>query len=173
MGSRPQSIRRRCTAWRPLPVLCSTRCGSAKWLPRRHGAHPVLHEYSTHDHLTASSFIPRVLSLSTTESTRASHISISNIPNFLECCTLAFIFLSTLQHFIFNNSNKYWFSIDMFLSSHLHSYPHLFTHLSTHYRHFFILPMYANATSEDPSARPSRTTPGIEPTVAWAPTSQR
>jgi hypothetical protein len=63
--------------------------------------------------------------------------------------------------------------IDMVLTPHLHTHTHLFTYLLTLYRHFFFSPTYANTTSEDSSLRPSRTTPGIEPTVVWAPTSHR
>ncbi|KAJ7430056.1 hypothetical protein FB451DRAFT_1325867, partial [Mycena latifolia] len=157
-----------------LPVGgVAVESGGAIWLPRRHRPLRAFSESGNHDHLTASSTIPRALPISTTESKRAPHISISDIPDFLERHIRTFIFLPTLRHRVSNLGNKYWFPIDMFLSSQLHSHTHLFTYLSTLYRRFLVPPTYANATSDDPSLRPSRTTPGIEPAVAWAPTSHR
>ncbi|KAJ7488964.1 hypothetical protein FB451DRAFT_1223390 [Mycena latifolia] len=148
-------------------------CGSAIWLPRRHRPLRAFSESGNHDHLTASSSIPRALPVSTTESKRAQHISISDTPDSLERYIHSFVFLQMLLHRVSDDGNKYWFPIDMFLISHLHSRTHLFTYLLTLYRHFLVPFTYANATSADPSLRPSRTTPGIEPTVAWAPTSHR
>jgi hypothetical protein len=156
-------------------VFCSrfSRCGSAIWLPRRHRSLWTFCESSNHDHLTESSFVPHVLSVSTTESKRAPHIGFSNIPDFLERYNCTFISLPTLLQRVSNHGNKYWFLIDMFLTSQLHAHTHLFTYISTLYRHFLVSSTYANATSEDLSLRPSRTTPGIELTMAWAPTSHR
>jgi hypothetical protein len=40
-------------------------------------------------------------------------------------------------------------------------------------RHFIFSSTYCQRQELSPNLRPSRTTPGIEPTVAWAPTCQR
>jgi hypothetical protein len=154
-------------------IRSSSLCGSAIWLPRRHRSLWTFCESSNHDHLIESSFVPHVLSVSTTESKRAPHIGFSNIPDFLERYFCTFISLPTLLQRVSNHGNKYWFLIDMFLTSQLHAHTHLFTYISTLYRHFLVSSTYANATSEDLSLRPSRTTPGIELTMAWAPTSHR
>jgi len=150
-------------------VLRSSRCGSAIWLPRRHRPLRASCESSNHGHLTVSSFIPHALLISTSDSKRASHIHTSDILDFPQRYIHTFTFLSTFLHRISNHGDDYWFSNDMFLTSHLYSYPHSFTYPLTRYRHFLV----SNATSENSNHRPSRTTPGIEPTVVWAPTSHR
>ncbi|KAJ7463031.1 hypothetical protein FB451DRAFT_1370880 [Mycena latifolia] len=89
------------------------RCGSAIWLPRRHRPLRAFSESGNLDHLTASSFIPRAVPVSTTESNRTPHISISDIPDFLEHYIRTFTVLPTLQHRASNHGNKYWPSIDI------------------------------------------------------------
>ncbi|KAJ7720189.1 hypothetical protein B0H16DRAFT_390807 [Mycena metata] len=112
------------------------RCGSAIWLPHRHMPFRIFRGSANHNHMTASSFIPRATSFSSIKLRRATHIPISDILDFPECCSSLSILVPIPQHRVSNDGKKYQFPIDMFLISYLHLYPHLFTHISSRHRHF-------------------------------------
>ncbi|KAJ7723578.1 hypothetical protein B0H16DRAFT_1787671 [Mycena metata] len=112
------------------------RCGSAIWLPHRHIPFRIFRGSANHNHMTASSFIPRATSFSSIKLRRATHIPISDILDFPECCSSLSILVPILQHRVSNDGKKYQFPIDMFLISYLLLYPHFFTHISSRHRHF-------------------------------------
>ncbi|KAF8216560.1 hypothetical protein K438DRAFT_396585 [Mycena galopus ATCC 62051] len=147
-------------------------CGRVARLPRRLSPSHGLRSSSSYPQLITNYFISLLPRIFSTVYSRTHYFPPFMLPDLFCSCVIASELIPLpsryLSDFKINYSTMQ--EISVIELSDFSPYHLLISHL--HHRHFFILTTYRQCNVPDPSCQPSRTTPGIELTVAWAPTRQ-